>query len=302
MTRTSFFNKIFRKFIQKTFSFWQSLGFHITPVHFFEVIPDTRKLKDNLWEKQSELIGIDINEKKQLELLSFFVSKFKREYETLPKKKTSIPHQYYINNEEFGSVDGEILYCMICYFKPRRIIEIGSGNSTYLSAQAILRNKEENGMDCELISIDPYPNKILQKGFPGLSKLIKKEAQDVELSLFAQLKENDILFIDSSHVLKIDSDVQYEYLEILPRLNKGVIIHSHDIFFPVEYPKEWVSKEHRFFTEQYLLQAFLTFNNTFEILWAGSFIHLKHPQLLEKAFSSYNPKTVLPGSFWMRRD
>ncbi len=164
-----------------------------------------------------------------------------------------------------------------------------------------MKNKEEDGIDCELIAIEPYPNKILQKGFPGLSKLIKKEVQDVGLDEFYKLNENDILFIDSSHVLKIGSDVQYEYLEILPRLNKGVIVHVHDIFLPAEYPKEWVLKNYRFWTEQYLLQAFLTFNNTFEVLWVGSYMHFKYPDLLKKSFNSYNPKTVCPGSFWMQR-
>jgi len=298
---TKIYNKILGKFLKKTFSFWQRLGFHITPVHFYESIPDTRKLKDSLWETYSELVGIDINEKKQLELLSFFVSNFQKEYKDFPLNKTLIPYQYYINNGGFESVDGEILYCTIRYFKPKRIIEIGSGNSTYLSAQAILENKKEGKGDCELIIIDPYPNKILEKGFPGLSKLIKEEVQKIDLSEFGKLKENDILFIDSSHVLKIGSDVQYEYLEILPRLNKGVIVHMHDIFLPAEYRKEWISKNYIFYTEQYLLQAFLTFNNVFEVLWAGSYMHLTYPQLLEKTFNSYNSKKVWPGSFWIRR-
>lgn len=277
------------------------MGFHITPNHFYEPIPDTRKLKDKLWQEYSCLIGIDINEENQIKLLSLFASKFREEYECFPKNKTSVPYQYYVNNGGFESVDGEILYCMIRYFKPKRIIEIGSGNSTYLSAQAILKNKEKNRMDFELIAIEPYPSKVLEKGFPGLSKLIKKEVQDVNLTEFGQLKENDILFIDSSHVLKIGSDVQYEYLEILPRLNKSVIVHIHDIFFPSEYPRNLILKEYRFYNEQYFLQAFLTFNRVFEVLWAGSYMHLKHPDLLKKAFTSYNPKTVYPGSFWIRK-
>jgi len=303
MTIKEVSGKILRKFIKKTFSFWQMLGFHITSIHFYEPIPDTRKLKDNLWQKHSQLIGININEKKQLELLSLFISKFKKEYKIFPKNGTHIqvPYQYYVNNGGFESVDGEILYCMIRYFKPKRIIEIGSGNSTYLSAQAILKNKEEDKIDCELIAIEPYPNKILEKGFPGLSKLIKKEIQDVGLSIFDQLKKDDILFIDSSHVLKIGGDVQYEYLEILPRLNKNVIVHIHDIFLPVEYPKKWILKNNLFWTEQYLLQTFLTFNNTFEVLWAGSYMHIKNLELLKKAFNSYNPKVTWPGSFWIRK-
>jgi len=118
---------------------------------------------------------------------------------------------------------------------------------------------------------------------------------------FAKLKENDILFIDSSHVLKIGSDVQYEYLDILPRLSKGVIVHVHNIFLPAEYPKEWVLKDYTFWTEQYLLQAFLAFNDSFEVLWAGNYMHLKYPNELEDAFSSYKRDERLIGSFWMRK-
>ncbi len=291
-----------KRFIKKSFLFWQRLGFHITPNHFYEPIPDTRTLKEDLWLKCSELTGIDINEKKQLELLSLFVSKFKHEYNSLPEYKTSVPFEYYVNNGEFESVDGEILYCMIRHFKPGKVFEIGSGFSTYLSAQAILKNKEENdSYECELIAIEPYPNDVLKKGFSGLSKLIPTRIQDIPLSEFSKLKENDILFIDSSHVLKIGSDVQYEYLEILPRLNKGVIVHVHDILLPAEYLKAWVLKEYRFWTEQYLLQAFLSFNNAFEVFWAGSYMHLKHPDNLESAFSSYKRVERWPGSFWIRR-
>jgi len=206
-----------------------------------------------------------------------------------------------ILNGVFGSVDGEILYCMIRYFKPGKIFEIGSGYSTYLSAQAILKNKEYNDHECELIAVEPYLNDVLKAGFPGLSKLISAKIQDVSLLEFGKLKENDILFIDSSHVLKIGSDVQYEYLDILPRLSKGVIVHVHDIFLPAEYPKEWVLKDYIFWTEQYLLQAFLAFNDSFEVLWAGNYMHLKYPNKLEDAFSSYKRDERLPGSFWMRK-
>lgn len=295
------YNKVLRKFIKKTFSFWQMFGFHITPNHFYEPIPDTKKLKNNLWQGYSNLIGIDMNGKKQLKLLSYFVSNFKKEYESFLKEKTSIPYKYYVNNRSFASTDGEVLYCMIRFLKPKKVVEIGSGFSTYLLTEAILKNKKENNINTELIIIDPYPSKVLEKGLPEFSKLIKKEVQDVSLSFFHKLKENDILFIDSSHTLKIGSDVQYEYLEILPSLNVGVIIHIHDIFLPLEYPKEWILKYHRFWTEQYLLQAFLIFNNVFEVLWGGSYMHLKHSKLLKSVFSSYNPKTIIPGSFWMRK-
>jgi len=288
--------------IKRSFIIWQRLGIHVTPNHFYEPIPDTRTLKDELWTNYSEMVGVEINEQEQIRLLSEFSAKFKGEYEAFPRHKTPIPHQYYVHNGNFESVDGEILYCMIRYFKPRKIFEIGSGSSTYLSAQATLRNKEEKkDYGCELMAIDPYPNSVLKDGFPGLSKLIPEKVQNVPISKFGELKENDVLFIDSSHILKIGSDVQHEYLEILPRLNKGVLIHAHDIFLPSEYPREWVHKQHRFYTEQYMLQAFLTFNSAFEILWMGSYMHLKHPEKLKEAFSSYDKNKVWPGSFWLRK-
>lgn len=296
------YHTLARGLIKRTFLLWQRCGFHITPNHFYQPIPDTRRLKDDLWSKYSELVGININERKQLELLSLFVSNFKHEYERFPRQQTPTPHEYYVHNRFFGSVDGEILYCMIRHFKPRRIYEIGSGYSTYLSAQAVQKNVEEdNAYECELVAIEPQPNRILKDGFPGLSKLVSQEVQDFPVSEFEKLTWNDILFIDSSHVLRIGNDVQCEYLEILPRLNKGAIVHIHDIFLPAEYPKEWVLRDYRFWTEQYLLQAFLTFNECFEVLWAGSYIHLKHPGRLETAFSSYNKDREWPGSFWMRR-
>jgi len=279
----------------------EKIGIHVTPVSYESPIPDTRKLKDILWKEQTNLVGIDINEQNQIELLSLFSSRFKEEYERFPKSKTKVSYQYFINNITFGSVDSEILYCILRYFKPKRILEIGSGNSTYLSTQAIQKNFEEGSHECELTSVEPYPNSVLKSGFPGFSKLITKKVQDIPLSEFSSLEENDVLFIDSSHALKIGSDVQYEMLEILPRLKKGVLVHIHDIFLPAEYPKSWVLKKFRFLNEQYLLQAFLAFNKSFEVQWAASYMHLKHPSKLEVAFSSYKRNKRWPSSFWMKK-
>jgi hypothetical protein len=283
-----------------SFSFWQKLGFHVTLNHYYQPIPDTRILKDSIWSSNTEAVGVDFNEKKQLELLSVFISNYKNEYSQLPETKTAIPSEYYTKNNSFGSVDGEVLYSMVRHFKPERVYEIGSGFSTFLTAQAVLKNQKENH-NCELIAFEPYPNEILRAGFPGLSKLVAVKVEELPYTTFNSLQENDILFIDSSHVLRIGNDVQYEYLEILPRLNKGVIVHVHDIFLPAEYPQKWVLKDYRFWTEQYLLQAFLTFNNSFEVLWAGSYMNIKHSHQLKTAFSSFKRNDTWPGSFWMKK-
>ena len=285
----------------KLFPFWESLGFHISRVHFYEPIPDARTLKADLWLEDSEHKGIDLNEDRQLALLSLFSSKFKNEYDTFPKTRTSTPYEYYLDNGKFGGVDAEILYCMVRHLKPRRIFEIGCGNSTYLYAQAILKNRKEDEPGCELVAFEPYPSDVLRAGFPGLSKLVTKRIQDVDLDRFDELRENDILSIDSTHVLSIGSDVHYEYLKLLPSLDKGVVVQVHDIFLPAEYPSQWVLERHRFWTEQYMLQAFLIFNDAFKILWGSHFMHRKHPSRLEAAFSSYERERTLPASFWMRK-
>ncbi|UCG55030.1 MAG: class I SAM-dependent methyltransferase [Dehalococcoidia bacterium] len=290
----------------KLFSIWEHLGFHITPNHFYYPIPDTRKLGKELWLRQSQLVGVNINEKKQIELIGQLLE-FKNEYDTYSSGKTSKPWQYHYYNPSFGPVDAEVLYCITRYFRPKKVIEIGSGYSTYILAEAILKNAEEYGYRADLTAIEPYPNKVLKAGFPGLSRLITEKVEEVDLTEFESLEENDILLIDSSHVLKIGGDVYYEYTEILPRLKKGVIVHIHDIFFPSEYPKHWVLNMHRFWNEQYLIQAFLAFNQAFEIIWCGSYMHLRHPDKLGEAFSSYNRATVWstkrPGatSLWIRK-
>ena len=259
-----------RYLMKRTFPVWQALGLIVLPRHFYEPVPDTRTLREALWQRHSELPGLDMNAQGQLDLLDRFVTQYRSEYERLPREKTPVPHQYYSRNHRFSSVDGEILYCMIRHFKPRIVFEVGSGYSTYLSAQASLRNADVDGVACELVACEPFPNPVIKAGFPGLTRLLSTAIQDVPSSELERLDENDILFIDSSHVLKIGSDVQYEYLEVLPRLKKGVVVHLHDIFLPAEYPRTWVKRYYRFWNEQYLLQAFLAFNESFEVLWAGS--------------------------------
>jgi predicted O-methyltransferase YrrM len=289
-----FENAIFA--IKKPFRFFQALGFHVTPVHFYEPIPDTRELSEALWERPSDLPGIDMNDAGQLLLLNTFMASLKSEYEALPRAATSDPRRFFLNNSSFYSVDAEALYCFIRHFKPKRMIEIGSGMSTLLAAEALRKNE----LECDYTVIDPFPDKRI-KGVTEISRVIAKPVQAVPVSEFATLGDGDILFIDSSHVLRIGSDVQYEFLEILPRLAKGVIVHVHDIFLPAEYHRHWVLKEYRFWTEQYILQAFLAFNKSFEVLFGASYLHLKHRAQLQAAFSSYDEKICWPGSFWMRK-
>jgi len=286
---------------RRLFTWLQRHGFHLTPVNYYFPVPDTRCIPPETWEKPSQLAGVDLNEQGQLELLDEFAASFKEEYESFPRHRTEVPWRFYLRNNFFGPVDAEALYCMIRRFKPRRIIEIGSGNSTMLAAQAALLNQQETGVECELTAIEPFPNPLLRAGFPGLTRLESNKLEEVPLDRFTSLEENDILFIDSSHVLRIGGDVQYEFLEILPRLKPGVIVHVHDIMLPMDYDRKWVLEQCRFYTEQYLLQAFLALNDSFEVMLAAAFLASSHPADLQRAFSSFDPQMATPVSFWMRR-
>jgi hypothetical protein len=273
---------------RELFRNWESHGFHVTPVHFYEPIPDTQSLPETLWSQPSELVGIDRNDSIQLELLRSHFTKLRDEYNNLPVEPP--PGQ----KRPFRGVDALVAYCMIRHFQPELIAEVGSGWSSLVLGQAAAKNKNS-----ALICIDPFPGDVLRKGFPGLRSLIGKKIQDIDLEFFSQLGSGDVLFIDSSHTVKIGGDVNYLFLEVLPRLRPGVIVHVHDIFLPFEYRRDWVLDEFRFWTEQYILQAFLTFNSDFEVLLANSYLNHYHQQELKAAFPGLS--SWAGGSFWMRR-
>ena len=288
---------------RRLFEFWQKLGVNVTKKHFYSPIPDTRELKNkvDLWTKKSELPGIDINLEGQMNFLEKIFPLYKNEF-NFPINKTKIPHEYYLNNAAFGLEDATVLHCMIRHFQPRTIIEIGSGYSTCVSARACLMNRRERHR-CKLTSIDPYPRRTHREGFDGLDAHIAKKIEDVEADFFEKLEENDILFIDSSHIVRTGGDVIFLFLEILARLKKGVVVHIHDIFLPFEYPRKWVIDNQTFLSEQYLLQAFLCFNKSFEVLFGNHFIKTTYP---EKARSLFVPpkaysERLFYTSFWIRK-
>jgi hypothetical protein len=286
------------------FSLWERSGFHVTPAHFYQPIPDTQSLSETLWDRPSELVGIDMNDAMQLELLRKYFPKFRNEYKQFPNQPTGGPAQFYLNNRLFDGADALVAYCMVRHFQPRLIIEVGSGFSSLVLGEAAAKNGSS-----ALICIEPFPREFLREGFPALRSLIEKNVQEVDLEFFGQLESGDMLFIDSSHTVKIGGDVNYLFLEVLPRLKPGVIVHVHDIFLPFEYRRDWVMDEFRFWSEQYLLQAFLTFNSEFEVLMANRYLAHKYPEDLKAAFPNLAKLNIVRphsvkwggGSFWIRR-
>ena len=279
---------------REIFPFWEKHGFHVTPVHFYQPIPDTQSLPDTLWNKRSELVGVDMNDSLQLDLLRNHFPKFRDEYEQIPIQPTGEEDCFHLNNGLFGGTDALVAYCMVRQFQPRLIIEIGGGFSSLLLSQAAAKNNSS-----ALICIEPFPQESLRRGCRGLYSLIEEKVEDVDLDFFSQLGPGDLLFIDSSHTVKIGGDVNYLFLEVLPRLKPGVIVHVHDIFLPFEYRRHWVLHELRFWTEQYLLQSFLTFNSEFEVLMANYYLSHYHQDKLKATFPDLS--SWVGGSFWMRR-
>lgn len=283
-------------------------GFLPIPVHFYSPIPDLKDLeKRKVWDKKSELGGIRFDVKKQLALLERLGKKYGYEC-SWPFEKTTKEGEFYLDNNSFLFGDAASLHSIIREFKPNRIFEIGSGNSSKIISKALMLNKKEDGKHGEYTIIDPYPLGYVSKKLINYKCLVRERVELVDPKIFDQLKKNDILFIDTGHSVRIGSDVNFLYLDVLPRLKSGVIIHCHDIDMPYEYPKCYATNEtfRQFWTERYLLQAFLIFNNQFEVILPMGYLMRNHILRFKKLFPAYNPEK--PGgrlsisvSFWMRR-
>ena len=206
-------------------------------------------------------------------------------------------NRYYYDND-FPYGDAMTLRAMIAHFKPKNVIEVGSGFSSACMLDAV----DHVGLsDFTMTCIDPDADRLrsrLREEDRSRVDIIEGLVQDVPVSTFSKLKENDILFIDSTHVLKTASDVHYELFSILPSLNKGVLIHFHDIQYPFEYPRQWLFENNYSWNEIYALRAFLMYNSAFEVVfWNGLFAH-RQRELVHETNPLFlkNPG----GSIWLR--
>jgi predicted O-methyltransferase YrrM len=309
-------NPLFFSAIVRGFRALQRLGVNLTPNHFYWPVPDVAELEEREWPIYAAPPGCDFRLRDQVEL----AREFSRRYVTeLEWNSCPTSDSYHYNNGYFESCDAEVAYCMVREWKPRRIIEIGSGFSTRAMAQALRANREQDGVAGELITVDPHPERLPQNGLGDVITVVADRVQRLDIQLFEQLRSDDMLFIDSSHVVSVGSDVVREYLQILPRLKPGVLVHVHDIFLPSDYPRNAVLDNLWFWSEQYLLQAFLSFNHEFEVLWSGSAMQLSHARVLDQCFPNWTRSyaniptsgrrfiptpdgdRVWPSSFWMRR-
>lgn len=274
------------------------------PVNFHSPVPDLTDLEQRrVWDRVSRLEGIDFRPDTQEELLEDLGRNFGHEC-IWPATSTEDPYQFHTENVSFSYGCAAVLHGLLRKYRPRRVIEIGSGNSSLVIAGALSRNAEER-KEAEYIIIDPYPMAILSKGLPCLTKLLEKRVELMEVEFFHRLEANDVLFVDSGHVVRMGGDVNFLILEVLPCLAPGVIIHFHDVSLPYEYAKAYATTPsfRMFWTEAYLLQAFLSCNPRFEILLAVEYLMKERIEAFRSAFPYYDPSVhkAISGSFWIRR-
>ncbi len=270
------------------------------PGHFYTPLPSNEEIQrvaPRVWKPVPDALpDIDLNTQDQHRLLE----KFAKLYQELPLWDGEHgPLRYHFDNGFFSYADAIFFYSFLREFKPRRIIEIGSGYSTCVALD-VNELFFQNEISCTCI--EPYPDRLLSLLRPDDAsrvKIVQEQVENLSLDFFSSLSANDILFIDSSHVGKIGSDVLYELFEILPRLREGVIIHFHDVFYPFQYPREWVESFHRAWNEAYFLRAFLQNNQAFKILFFNDYLGKLFPDLLEKATPLALKNTG--GSLWMRK-
>lgn len=277
------------------------------PGHFYSPIPDYGDVFDKgvsrIDRSITEIPGIDLNTKYQMSL----AEEFAKYHDELPFPNTEASGaRFWLDNGLYSYGDAVVLYSMMRHFNTKNIIEIGSG---YSSAAMLDVNDSFFYGAIDFIFVEPYPdrlNALLSDKDKNRCQIYEKKIQDVPLSIFTALSENDLLFVDSSHVVKTGSDLLYILSEVVPRLNKGVLLHFHDIFWPFEYPDEWY-QDGRAWNEAFFLKAFLQFNDSYEIVFYNAYMKAHYAALLEEKLPlmmkrpAHYPYTQGNSSLWLRK-
>lgn len=272
------------------------------PGHFYSPIVDPDDLEertDALWPSDPDAIGIDFRPLEHQRILTEVFPKFIGDYRYPDlESQTAAEHEFYTGNSQFAWLDSRALFVLLRELRPKRVIEVGSGFSSLLMAD-VNRRWFDSGIQLECI--EPYPRPFLERGVPGITRLVKERVERLDLALFGELGAGDILFIDSSHVAKTGSDVNYLFFEVLPRLKAGVRIHVHDIFLPADYPRHWAIDLNRSWNEQYVLRALLSYSTAYRVMFGCNYAFLRHRGLVAKALGVPIEHAYSGASFWIER-
>lgn len=263
----------------QTYQLFQERGFHLVRNHFYGVLPDTSKLEEKWWTSIPYQAAFDRVKKADIETIFQTILRWANDLDALPRESES---GFYWNNPMFPPLDAITLYGMLREYRPQKLLEIGSGFSTQIALLAAQHSKTE------ICCIEPYPNSHLLAKESELAQLIRLPVQDVQMEVFDSLQMGDFLFIDTTHTVKIGSDVNYLVFNILPRIKPGVYIHVHDIFLPYEYPKRWYDELSIFWNEQYLWLAYLLENESVEIILPNYWLTIQRKDELRERLKSFD--------------
>ncbi len=278
----------------------EALGFDLVKRSFYSPVPDWKAMPDEVWTRRSAMRGIAWDVPGQLAFLQDELAPYIQEF-TPPVDPPAGEAAYSYRNGFFPAVDADVLYAMVRHLKPPRILELGSGYSSLVIAQARARNAEDDDtLAGAHVVYDPFSRPELKGPIAARADLRLVSANDVPLAEFEALAAGDVLFVDTTHTVKLDSDVNFIVLDVLPLLKPGVIVHFHDIFLPWEYPKKWLTDPEVFWAEQYLLQAFLIGNQDWDILLSNAAVVGDAVDAVTAVVPS-TPLTDAASSFWMRR-
>jgi hypothetical protein len=263
--------------------------------HYYEPLIDPKHLRHPL-DVPRDLPGIDLRIDAQLALLARL--RYADELHAIPVEGGG-PGRFAWDNGTYFFTDAQFLYGMIRLHRPRRIYEVGSGNSTLVARLAIAANQgDDPSYTCEHVCIEPYEMPWLEGA--GV-RVLRQRVEELDPSFFAALAADDLLFVDSSHMIRPQGDVLFEIQRVLPRLAPGVLVHVHDVFTPRDYPAEWIDRRQLFWNEQYLLEAFLACNPRYEVVAALHHLSVEHPTALAEACPVRKPgRPSHPSGFWIR--
>ncbi len=272
------------------------LGVEALPSNFYSPVPSVSEIEASFEYRPGQLPYEDcpfLDAPRMREVLQTLLP-YSREFSPPADGDADAPKSFFWGNPAFSFSDAMSYYCVVRDQKPKRIVEVGSGYSTFVASEAVAANGHG-----EIVCIEPYPRDFL-RGIPHVVELIEKKVQDVELSFFKEsLADGDVLFIDSTHAVKAGSDCVYLYLKVLPFLDADLMIHAHDIFLPEAYPRHWLLEKHIYWNEQYILQALLTDNPKFRAAFGSNYHRFYNKELLDE-FMGGKTKSG-GGSFWFRR-
>jgi len=271
----------------------QDCGINILPVHYHSAIPSIKDIRQSYEYDESQPAPY-LNEKlfdsEKLNQILRALSAYASEFNPPTEGDRLKGEKFFWNNEMFSHSDALAYYCFIRHYQPKTIVEVGGGFSTLIALEALQRN----GLG-RVICVEPYPRPFLQTN-PRLT-LIQREAQTIPAADFKDwLTDSDFLFLDSTHTVKTGSDCTHLYLRVLPHIQHNILVHSHDVFLPFGMPRDWLLKDHAYWTEQYLVMALLIDNPKTKVLYGSAYHEAFNKNALTRMMN--NKWTTGGGSFW----